>query len=155
MQKWGPLITSSLVFVTPTYHCRKGNRIRVCADEDSVDLSIKDSAPKLNLQQPVLTPVYTRTSSVCVGCEDAMRLSQVERRRNVALALASSLAASALYGYQSVNPSNPIKLLQRLEDQSLPLQVAFASDRGTIIDFYATWVDANIKILMLPLHRLA
>ena len=107
-------------------------RVRCCGDPPP---------PSLDVQQRLLQQLpSTSASTGCIECEEALRLNQVERRRNVGLAIASSLAAASLYTYQRMNPLNPLVLLRQLEAQSPTLPSALASGRGTIVEFYAPWV---------------
>eukprot|EP00325_Prymnesiales_sp_UTEX-LB-985_P028058 CAMPEP_0174732746 /NCGR_PEP_ID=MMETSP1094-20130205/59968_1 /TAXON_ID=156173 /ORGANISM="Chrysochromulina brevifilum, Strain UTEX LB 985" /LENGTH=200 /DNA_ID=CAMNT_0015935299 /DNA_START=193 /DNA_END=795 /DNA_ORIENTATION=- len=66
-------------------------------------------------------------------------LTRVERRRNVALAIAAPLAAAAVYFNQRANPVNPVALLARMEERSPSLRDALDSGRPTLVEFYAPW----------------
>ena len=79
------------------------------------------------------------TVSPTTGAACSTALAPDQRRRNVVLAIAAPLSATAFYGFQRANPVNPVALLARMEERSPALPDALATGRPTLVEFYAPW----------------
>lgn len=61
------------------------------------------------------------------------------RRRQLALAIASPLLGAALFAAKKNAKKDPVAILRAMERRSPPIQVALASGLPTVIEFYAQW----------------
>lgn len=76
-----------------------------------------------------------------------------QRRRNIALACAAPILATAFYGFQKANPVSPVALLARMEERSPALPDALASGLPTMVEFYGASRPSRATRHYAPLSR--
>lgn len=91
----------------------------------------------MEVSEPAVVPP-PRSSEMQAVLDELAR----QRRRNILLALGSTVAAAGTYVLQRANPADPVKLLERMETESLPLQQALQNGKPTLVEFYAPWCES-------------
>lgn len=78
---------------------------------------------------------------------------QIQKRRNIAVAVASVVFAVVSYIWQFTHPITPIQLLARMEQESAPITSIGSDGKPTVVDFWAPWCE-NCKMAAPTLEKI-
>ena len=78
---------------------------------------------------------------------------EIQKRRNIGVAIASVVFALVTYVWQFTHPVTPIQLLARMEQESAPITSIGSNGQPTVVDFWAPWCD-NCKMAAPTLEKI-